>query len=342
VSTKLLLLSHFPHADAAFEHEVARGRAELFVQTRADARAGVLVPPAIRSRVDAIAHYPADTAVDGEPADYPSVRAVLRSGVGADAVRAEAWGAAGVPVFNVPDYGTSEVADHAIALMLALTRGTATYDALLRADPHANWSALHAPVVRRLRGAVFGVVGLGRIGLAAAQRARAFGMRIAYHDPFRPPGLEIALEAERCESLAALMARADILSLHCPGEPELRGLIGREALAAAKPGLVLINTARGLLVDLDALHEAMRDGRVAAAGLDVLPREPDDVAHPLIAAWRAGEAWIAGRLTLSPHAAFYSPAALEDMRRKSLTILLDYLDSGDARWCVNAHTLKRV
>lgn len=340
MSRPLLLLSHFPHADAGFEREVAGTRAELFVQTRAEARAGVAVPPEIRAHAEAIAHYPADTAVDGEPADYPRVRAVLRSGVGFDAVRPEAWGAAGVTVFNVPDYGTSEVADHAIALMLALTRGTSTYDAALRADPAANWSALIAPAVRRLRGAVFGVVGLGRIGLAAAQRARAFGMRIAYFDPYRPPGLEIALDAERCESLAALMARADVLSLHCPGEAPLRGMIGAAALAAAKPGLVLINTARGLLVDLDALHAAMREGRVAAAGLDVLPREPDDMAHPLIAAWRAGEGWIAGRLALSPHAAFYSPAALEDMRRKSITILLDFLEGGDARWCVNADSLK--
>jgi D-3-phosphoglycerate dehydrogenase/C-terminal binding protein len=334
-----ILLSHFPHGEDGFERAVAGDRAELIVQTRDAARAGQTVPDAVRAGVDGIVHYPADTAVDGGPAAYPRCRVVLRSGVGTDAVDEEGWGRRGVPVFNVPDYGTSEVADHAIALMLALTRGIAAYHPAMRADPTGRWSALIAPAVRRLRGATFGIVGLGRIGLAAATRARAFGMRIAFFDPYQPPGLEIAADATRCASLHTLLGIADIVSLHCPGDADLRGLIGREALAAAKPGLVLVNTARGLLVDLDALHDALREGRVAAAGLDVLPREPADAAHPLIAAWRAGEPWIEGRFTLSPHAAFYSPAALEDMRRKSIETVLDFLARGDRRHCVNARFL---
>ena len=113
-------------------------------------------------------------------------------------------------MFNVPDYGTSEVADHAIALMLALTRGTATYHDALRADPGADWRHAAAPVVRRLRDAVFGIVGLGRIGLAAAMRARGFGMRIAFYDPYLSSGMEIAVGAQRCATLGELMAVSDV------------------------------------------------------------------------------------------------------------------------------------
>ena len=93
----------------------------------------------------------------------------------------------------------------------------------------------------------------------------------------------------------------------------------------AKPGLIVVNTARGPIVDLDALAEALRAGRIGGAGLDVLPQEPADAGHPLIAAWRAGEPWVRRRLVLTPHAAFYSPAALEDMQRKSIEVCVAYL-----------------
>jgi lactate dehydrogenase-like 2-hydroxyacid dehydrogenase len=298
------------------------------------------VPPEVRASADAILHFPANTNVDGSPGDYPRVRAVLRSGVGFDKLDLAAWGRQGVAVFNVPDYGTSEVADHAIALMLALTRGTATYQDAIRTDPQAGWVQAAAPAVRRLRDAVFGIVGLGRIGLAASFRARGFGMRIAFFDPYLPSGMEIAVGAHRCASLGELMALADVLSIHAPANDETEGLVGATAFSQAKPGLVLINTARGSVVNLDALFVALRDGRVMAAGLDVLPKEPADPGHPLFLAWRNREPWIEGRLTLSPHAAFYSPASLRDMRTKGVETAIRYLETGDLANCVNRAFLK--
>ncbi len=142
----------------------------------------------------------------GPPERYPNCRIILRMGVGHDNIDGAAWGAAGVPLCNVPDYGTSEVADHAVALMLALVRGTTQYHARLVRDPVSGWNWGGAPLVRRLRGAVFGIVGLGRIGLAAALRARAFGMELAFFDPYAPNGLEIAVGARRVRSLQELMA----------------------------------------------------------------------------------------------------------------------------------------
>jgi D-3-phosphoglycerate dehydrogenase/C-terminal binding protein len=334
-----ILLSHFVHPDDSLEREAAGGRAELIVQPLTGGTWAPL-PPDVKASADAIIHFPPNTTVDGSSRDYVGVRALVRSGVGFDAIDLAAWGEAGVAVFNVPDYGTSEVADHTIALMLALTRGTATYHDALRLDPERGWNHLNAPVVRRLRDAVFGIVGLGRIGLATATRARGFGMRIAFFDPYLPSGMEIAVGAHRSSSLTELMAVSDVLSVHAPANEETRGLIGVAEFAHAKPGMVLVNTARGSIVDLDALHSALRENRILAAGLDVLPKEPADPTHPLFVAWRSREPWLEGRLTLSPHAAFYSPASLRDMRTKGVETALRHLQTGDLANCVNRSFLK--
>ena len=187
-----------------------------------------------------------------------------------------------MPVCNVPDYGTTEVADHALALMLALTRGTGTYDEALRDDLAGAWNYATAPLIRRLRGATFAVLGLGRIGLATARRAAAFDMKVIFYDPYLSNGSELSVGFERVRSLDEVMARADILSVHTPLNDETRGLVGAALLAKAKPGLIVINTARGPIVDLDALAEALREGRIAGAGLDVLPQEPADPANALV------------------------------------------------------------
>ena len=332
----VLLLTFGYDDDAVLERKLARGRANLHMFRR-----GQTAPAGLCARADGIVHYSAVEAMQAPPASFPRARIVVRSGVGFDNVDLAAWGRRGVPVCNVPDYGTSEVADHALALMLSLARGTATYQEAVRADPSAGWKFAAAPAVRRLRGAVFGVVGLGRIGLAAALRARAFGMEVAFHDPYLPSGAEIAVGMRRMKTLASLMAIADVLSVHAPLSAETHGLIGTKSLARAKPGMIVINTARGPIVDLAALHRALKSGRIAGAGLDVLAREPADADEPLIAAWRRRESWLEGRLVISPHAAFYSPASIQDLRTKSLTTVLDCLADGPAANCVNAAQLRK-
>ncbi|HYG90956.1 MAG TPA: C-terminal binding protein [Azospirillum sp.] len=265
------------------------------------------------------------------------VRVIVRAGVGFDNVDLETAGRLGIAVCNVPDYGTTDVADHAIAMLLTLTRGTATFDEAIRRDPRGGWRFDGPPVIRRLRGQVFGVVGLGRIGLATALRARAFGMEVVFYDPYRPSGTELALGFERANRLNELMAWADVVSLHTPLTPETERMVGAEAFAASKPGQILVNTARGPVVDLDALHEALATGRLAGAALDVLPIEPleRDIEHPLLTAWRNAESWIAGRLLLSPHAAFYSPDSIRDLRGKSAEVVAAALREGRLVNCVN-------
>jgi phosphoglycerate dehydrogenase-like enzyme len=263
-------------------------------------------------------------------------RIVVQAGVGFNHIDLEACGRRGIPVCNTPDYGTMEVADHAIALTLTMLRGVTAYHMRLLTRDDA-WATLTLPLapVRRLRGLTFGIVGLGRIGTAAALRARAFEMRPVFYDPYLPPGAELALGVGRANSLHDLMAMSDVVSIHCPLTPETAGFIDDAALAAAKPGLLLINTARGPIVDLDAVERALREDRLVGAGLDVLPVEPLDRSHPLLAAWSRQEKWLEGRLTVTPHAAFFTPESLRDMRRLSAQAILDYLRDGKLRSCVN-------
>jgi len=259
-------------------------------------------------------------------------RILVRAGVGCDNVDLAAFAARGIPVCNVPDYGTGEVADHAIALMLALARGVVAFHAAIAADSVRGWDwRLWPPPVRRLAGQRLLVVGFGRIGQEVARRAAAFDLAVTYYDPLA----RAATGVERCDDLAAGLAAADIVSLHAALTPDTRALFDRGRFAQMKRGAILVNTARGGLVDLDALSEALSDDRIAAAGLDVLPDEPPDPAHPLFRALHADAPWLKGRLVVTPHAAFLSREAIQDMRRKAVETAIAYLRDGTLRHCVN-------
>jgi lactate dehydrogenase-like 2-hydroxyacid dehydrogenase len=268
-------------------------------------------------------------------------RIVVRHGVGFDVVDLEACGAAGIAVCNVPDYGTTEVADSAIAMMLAFARGTAALDAALRADLQGSWTHVHNVTARRLRGARFGVIGLGRIGTAAALRARAFGMDIAFYDPYLPNGTELALGFSRARTLHDLLGACDVISIHSPLTRDTRALIDASAVGAMKQGAWVINTARGPICDTAALLQGLRSGKLGAVGLDVLPKEPGSLEDPLVAAWAANEPWIRGRMLLNPHAGFYSPDSFDDLRRKAAETAYFYLRDGKLDNCVNAEYLRR-
>jgi D-3-phosphoglycerate dehydrogenase / 2-oxoglutarate reductase len=311
-----------------------------FILARSTNDKAAKLDPAICRAVDAVINYSPTHNVAAAPDAFTKARIAVRSGVGFDNIDTAGWGARKIPACNVPDYGTTEVADHALGLMLALTRGTSSYSAELVGNGAEGWHFSKAPLVRRHKGATFGIVGLGRIGLAAARRAAAFDMKVVFYDPHLLSGVDLSTGYERVHSLAELMGRSDVLSIHAPLSDETRKLLGVEAFAAAKPGLILVNTARGLIVDLDALEAAMRSGTVAGAGLDVLPNEPGDLEHPLFAAWRRHEPWIARRLIVTPHAAFYSPAAMRDLRLKSIEVVNAYLAEGRLTNCVNGEYLK--
>lgn len=253
-----------------------------------------------------------------ELAKFPKLRAIVRMGVGYDRVDRAYCAANGILVCNVPDYGTMEVADHAIALTLALRRALVLHHEAQRRPEPAAWTQIETSLVRRLSVQRFGIVGLGRIGTAAALRAKAFGFDVVFFDPLRPNGTELAIGVRRAKTLDELLAQADVLSIHAPQTPDTIDLIGARELALLPQGAVVINTARGRIIDIDALEAAMRSGHIAGAGLDVIPVEPPVEPIPsLLRAYRDREAWQEGRLIITPHSAFHTPEAWDDIRRKS-------------------------
>ncbi|MTJ83240.1 MAG: C-terminal binding protein [Telmatospirillum sp.] len=272
-------------------------------------------------------------------AKAPNCRIIVRAGVGYNHINLEDAAAAGIPVCNTPDYGTSEVADHTIGFLLSLVRGIPEFQDRMRKDIKTPWIYPETTCMRRIRGTTLGLVGLGRIGTATALRAKAFGFRIVAYDPHVSRGTEIAVGVERVETLEDLLRQSDIVSLHCPLTPETTHMIDAAAFAAMKPGVLLLNTARGPVVDLAALYQAMRDGKVAGAALDVLPVEPPPVDEPLIRDFLAQEDWLTGRLLLTPHGAWNSPESRHDARRLSIETVMGYLTAGRIRNLVNGDLL---
>ena len=250
-------------------------------------------------------------------ARFSKLRCVVRMGVGYDKIDRRAAAAHQVVVCNVPDYGTTEVADHAIALTMALRRGLLLHHDWQRQPDGAPWKAVFDPLIRRTGRLTFGVVGQGRIGTAAALRAKALGYRVVFFDPYRPNGAELSIGVERALTLPDLLRQTDTLSIHAPLTPETKGLIGARELALLPKGAVVINTARGPIIDIDALAAALKSGHLSGVGLDVIPVEPPVAPVPeLLRAYRAREKWTEGRLIITPHSAFHTPEAWEDIRSK--------------------------
>ena len=241
---------------------------------------------------------------------------IARGGVGLDNVDREFARGRGIVVTNVPDYGSEEVADSAIGMALALARGTHFMNSRLRSG-EGGWSYLQVVPLARLRRRVFAVVGLGRIGTAAALRAKALGMDVVFYDPYKPDGYDKALGIRRAETLRELLAEALIVSMHCPLTDETNHMIDAAAMASMPPGSYLVNTARGGVVDTRAVPEAIASGRLAGAAIDVLEHEPPPDDDPLISAWRDPHHPAHHRLIVNPHAAFYSEEGLMDIRVKT-------------------------
>lgn len=242
-------------------------------------------------------------------------RVIVRGGVGYDNVDWRLARQMGIPVTNVPDYGTEEVADSAIGMMLSLTRGIALMNSRLRAA-EGPWMYWQAVPLERHRGKTIGLIGLGRIGTAMALRAQALGMDVAYYDPYCNDGFDKALGVRRVEKLDDLLAQSWVVSLHCPLTDENRGSINAAAVAKMPRGSYLVNTARGGLIDVSCIPPAIESGQLAGAAIDVLPDEPPSPDNPLIKAWRDPKHPAHHRVLVNPHAAFYCEQGLMEMRVK--------------------------
>ena len=229
---------------------------------------------------------------------------MVRAGVGYNNIDCASATRHGVVVCNVPDYGTEEVADHALMLLLALARQLIESHVAIRAGRWDYRTVLGTP---RLRGKVLGLVGCGRIGTATALRAKPFGLDIVFYDPYVPQGLDKALGIRRAHRLEELLEQSHFVSLHCYLDETTHHLIDAQMLARMRPGALLINTARGPIVDQAALLAALDTGHLAGAGLDVVEPEPLDDDR------LRGHA----RVALTPHVAFYSVEGFVELRTKA-------------------------
>lgn len=295
---KVLVTDHvFPSIDLARE-ELTKVGAELIMVGR-DREAVMQALP----EVDAVlnTYFPLDAELIGR---MRRCRIIARFGIGVDNVDVVAAERRGIWVTNVPDYCIDEVADHTLALILSLLRKVTFLNALTHAG---QWTYEPARPIHRLAGLVLGLIGFGQIGRRVCEKSRVFGFQALAYDPYVSPG-DIREAGASPAELSTLLACSDVVSVHVPLTPQTRHLLNRETIGRMKPGAFLVNTSRGGIVDEAALREALDEGRLAGAALDVLERE--------------GAAWdspLRGhpRVILTPHVAFYSEASVSELQRKA-------------------------
>jgi D-3-phosphoglycerate dehydrogenase len=248
-------------------------------------------------------------------------RIISRYGIGVDNIDLDAARERGIVVTNVPDYCVEEVADHTIALLLAVTRKIVAGDRVVRSG---GWGIAELRPVHRLRGQSLGLIGFGHIGRAVSARAAAFGLAVNVFDPYLPEDATRDLGVVRIDDLGDLLSSSDIVSVHVPLVPQTRGMIGDEAIGAMRHGAVLLNTSRGPVVDTAAVAHALRDGRLAGAGLDVFDSEPPDATL------------IQGLETLvaTPHAAFYSEESIRESQTKASGAIVAVLEDREPTYRV--------
>ena len=247
-----------------------------------------------------------ETFVTGEVMDRigPHLRVIARTGIGIDRIDLDAATRRGIMVVNTPDGPTESTAEHTIALLLNLCKQVMTGDRILRTGHPFPTLAELAPGLE-VAGAMLGLVGLGRIGSRVADIARVLGMKVLAFDPFITPERASMLGVELVPSLAELLPRAQVVSLHCPSTPETRHIMNAGTLSLMPRGSYLINAARGALIDEAALLDALRSGHLAGAALDVYDPEPPVTNHPL---------FTHPNTICTPHIGSYTTASVVRMR----------------------------
>lgn len=259
----------------------------------------------------------------------PACRCLIRAGAGYDCIDVDAATEQGIMVCNTPTYCVDEVADHAIALLLNCVRHISQLD---RAMHRGEKPTMEPGSTRRIRGSTLGIIGLGAIGRRVAELARAWDMRILAYDPYISQERAAAVGAQLV-SLDELLTNADFISIHCPLTPDTFHLLDDAAFAKVKPGCILVNDARGAIIDEAALIRALESGRLLAAGLDVTEVEPLPLDSPL----RRME-----NVVLTPHVAAYSPQSRADLYDLICEVCIDVVQGRIPRFVVNPEVLDHL
>ncbi|KAG2737523.1 hypothetical protein P692DRAFT_20761552, partial [Suillus brevipes Sb2] len=235
---------------------------------------------------------------------------------GYDAIDLEYAKSKNIFVCNTPDYGTEEVSDTAIAMIMNIARGITRYDYQCRAYTE-GWQENTIKSIRRNSDYKVGIIGAGRIGGSILLKSKILRFQTYFYDPYVVRGHEKMLDTKRVESLEELLIECDIISVNCPLTNETSGMINDEFISKMKDGASLVNTARGgIISDVDIFYKPLKSGKLSNVALDVIPQEPPKES-PMISAWRAKEEWLDGRFILNPHTAYYSDKAYLEMRNKA-------------------------
>lgn len=312
--TAKVVIAHANQSGAPIEREILEAAgAEVVAALAPDLRDSL----AVLRDVDALMvglHQVTAELLD----EMPRLRIVCRVGTGVDAIDIPAATARGVWVTNVPDYSIDEVSTHAISLVLAQARRLFPHREAARGG---NWRYLGETPIRRLAGQTLGILGLGRIGRASARKGSGLGLNVIAYDPYVEDAVFAEVGARRVD-FATLLRESDFLTLHVPLTVETRQIIDAATLAQMKATAYLVNTARGEVIDIPALVEAVREGRIAGAAIDVLPTEPAPPDDPIF-----GDE----RIIVTPHIAWASSEAARDVRVRAAEDVARVL-RGEAPW----------
>ncbi|CAN5856617.1 C-terminal binding protein [soil metagenome] len=259
----------------------------------------------------------------------PLLRLVVRWGIGYEQIDLDGATELGIAVANAPTYGTEDVAEHALALLLGLERRIVAFDHDMR---QGAWTVPLPGSIRRIQGRTLGLLGVGRIGAALARRATGLGLHVIGYDAHRPPDDYSAVGVEPV-TLDELLPRSDYLSLHVPHNADTDAMVDADFLARMKPGAYLLNTARGRIIDESALIDALGTGTIAGAGLDVYTVEPLAPDSPLRRL---------PNVILTPHYAGYSTESWSDLREEMCRTTIDFLTTGWAETIVNPAVRSRL
>jgi len=258
--------------------------------------------------------------------NLPNCKVVSRYGVGVDSVDLKAATDLGIIVANVPDYCMDEVADQTVSMLLGLIRKTAFFDQKVKSG---QWDFRQGIPIYRTRGKTLGLIGCGKIGLEVAKRISSFGVRVIAFDPY----IEKPHEVIELKDIDTVLKESDFISIHCPLNDSTRHLIGEQAFKKMEKKPLLVNTSRGPIIDEKALIQALKEGLISGAGLDVLEKEPPDSQNPLLKM---------ENVILTPHVSFYSVESISELKRRTAKNVADVLTGRWPRSVVNREVMGKT
>lgn len=258
--------------------------------------------------------------------NLPRCQVISRYGVGVDSIDLQAATDLGIIVANVPDYCVEEVANHTVALILTLSRKTAFFDRKVKSN---QWDFRLGIPIYRMKGRILGLIGCGRIGMEVAKKMSSFGVKIIVFDPY----LQKTEECIELKDLDAVLKESDMISIHCPLNESTRHLIGEKEFRKMEKRPFLINTSRGAIIDEKALIQALKEGLISGAGLDVLEKEPPDPTNPLLTM---------ENVILTPHVSFYSVESISELKRRTAENVVSVLQGKWPRSVVNSQVKGRT